>query len=84
MKKLVLTALFLAAAQAYGYCETEAANHIANKYQVTPVETRDLVRNCGGEGGVDREVWVKASDDSSYSVFFWGCDCSYIKRDIKW
>ena len=85
MKKMILAGMFLAAAQAYGACETEAANYISNKYQVNAIETRDLVGNCGGEGStVDREVWVKADDSSTYSVFFWGCDCSYVKRDIKW
>jgi len=84
MKSLILATLFFSAAPVFADCEVEAANHIATKYQVNPIEERDLVRNCGGEGGVDREVWVKASDESTYSVFFWGCDCSYVKRDIKW
>lgn len=87
MKKLILAtaATLLFSAQAFAACEQEAANHIANKYGVSVLETRDLGGGGGGQGNVrDREVWVKDTNAATYSVFFFAGNCNSISRDIKW
>lgn len=85
MTLITLTAALFAAPFAHAACENEAANHIAQKYNVTPIETKDLGGGRGGQGSLpNREVWVKASDNSTYSVFFFVGDCRSITKDVRW
>lgn len=81
---LGLAATLIFSVQAFAACEQEAANHISQKYAVNVLETREL-NSGGGEGAPrDREVWVRADDGSTYSVFFYAGNCGSISRDIKW
>ena len=85
MKKIILALLLGSPFAAYAACENEAMNHIARKYNVTPVDVKDLGGGRGGEGSLpQREVWVKASDNSTYSVYFFAGDCRNITRDVAW
>lgn len=82
---LTVIAILFTSTIAHAACENEAAQHIANKYGVTPIEAKDLGGSRGGEGSLpNREVWVKASDNSTYSVFFFAGDCRSITKDIRW
>lgn len=70
---------------AYAACENEAAQYISQKYNVSIIEMRDLGGGRGGQGSpANVEVWLKADDGSTYSVYFFGSHCGTITRDIKW
>ena len=86
MKKLVLLSVFalLGSVKAAAACEAEASQFVETHFGVRAVEARELGRG-GGEGRPqDREVWVKAEDASTYSVFFGFTSCSQVTRYIKW
>lgn len=86
MKKYLLLSVFalFGSVQAFAYCEAEAGQFVEAKYGVRAVEAREL-GGGGGEGRPqDREVWVKAEDGSTYSVFFDFNNCSNVTRVIAW
>ena len=89
MKKnmlLSIASLFVifGSTKAFAYCETEARTFIENQYGVRTIDAKQL----GGGGGqgrpMDTEVWVKADNNSTYSVYFMLNNCSNITRHIAW
>ncbi|MGE0631727.1 MAG: hypothetical protein AB7O96_04935 [Pseudobdellovibrionaceae bacterium] len=81
---LFISIFFLSLIADANYCEDKAARAVEKKYRVHVVETRQLGGGCG-EGGGQIEVWAKASDRSTYSVYFGGsCSCEWVKRIIRW
>lgn len=86
MKKYLMLSVFalFSSAQAFAFCEAEAGRFVEAQFGVRAVEAREL-GGGGGEGRPqDREVWVKAEDGSTYSVFFDFNSCSRVTRYIAW
>lgn len=86
MKKYLFLAAFamFGSVQAFAVCEAEASHYIESQFGVRTIEARQL----GGGGGEGRpqdiEVWVKAENQSTYSVFFGFNSCEYVTRVIAW
>ncbi len=86
MKKYLMLSVFalFGAVQASAMCESEASQFVESKFGVRAIEVRQL-GGGGGEGRPqDLEVWVKAEDTSTYSVFFDWNSCSHVTRFIAW